>query len=48
MLSRKIVSLILLVFLAVAAPVTTSLVLNLEEPVLVADGSDPPPPPVKG
>lgn len=44
MLFRKVVCLLLLVFVSVAAPVTCERLLNYEEPYLEADGGRPPPP----
>ena len=44
MVSRKLLCLLVLVFVAVAVPVTSELLLNYEEPFLEADGTSPPPP----
>jgi hypothetical protein len=45
MLSRKAVSMCLLVFVALGVPLTPQLLATWERPVLVADGPAPPPSP---
>lgn len=44
MMTRKVVTLALLVLFAFAAPMTPKLIVTVEEPVLRVDGGKPPPP----